>query len=372
MRKILQVVSCLELGGTEAFVMNNYRKINRNEVQFDFLVFRKKENYPHAKEIEELGGKIFFACIPQVKNIIKFIYYITKTIRENGPYDAVHSHVNIANSWVMLAAKIAGVSNRISHSHAVVGKEDKKIYRAFQTVLLNRCMTKGLACSLEAGNYLYKEKYFAKNGLIFHNGIDVDKILRGNKNHLKSELGLHEDNIVVGNITRIDSLKNTLFTIDVFYELSKIIPEAVLILGGPDGGLLEEAKKRVCELGIEKVVYFIGPRVDIPDCLASIDIYLFPSTHEGLGIALLEAQAAGCCCFASTGVPNEADMDMGTVCYLDLDIGAKLWAKKITQIYNNFEKPAKEKIKASFDIKGYDIRENSRELLKIYGISYKE
>ena len=72
MKKILQVVSCMELGGTEAFIMNNYRALDRSKYQFDFIIFCEKE-YPYLDEIQRLGGRVFFSGIPSFGNIHKFI-----------------------------------------------------------------------------------------------------------------------------------------------------------------------------------------------------------------------------------------------------------------------------------------------------------
>ena len=86
-KKILQIVSCLELGGTEAFIMNNYRVLNRSEYQFDFAVFCEKD-YPYSDEINQLGGHIYFVGTPSFYNIHKFIKHFKVVVAEGGPYVA--------------------------------------------------------------------------------------------------------------------------------------------------------------------------------------------------------------------------------------------------------------------------------------------
>lgn len=127
--KILQVVSCLEKGGTEAYIVNNFRHIDRERFSFDFLVFVEKE-YPYYTDIiHNLGGRIFFCGVPSLKRIPIFLYRIISVIKKYGPYQAVHSHVNIANSWVLVATKLAGVPIRISHSHDTSGKDSDTFLR---------------------------------------------------------------------------------------------------------------------------------------------------------------------------------------------------------------------------------------------------
>ena len=145
--------------------------------------------------------------------------------------------------------------------------------------------------------------------------------------------------MVIGNISRFEEKKNSLFTINVFSKILDFIPEAVLIMGGSDGGLLEECKSQVEKLGIEKSVRFIGKRTDVPACLKLFDIYLFPSLFEGLGIVLLEAQASGCFCVASDGVSPEVDRGLNSVHFISLKKNETDWAKEIIESYNNWKEP---------------------------------
>ncbi len=370
MKRVLQVVSCLESGGTEAFIMNNYKAVDKNKIQFDFLVFVKND-HPYIEEIKKMGGKVFFATTPSIKKIKTFLTTVEKIIQENGPYSAVHSHVNIANSWVMLAAKNAGVPIRISHSHAVfkVSNVFEKILRKCQKNFIKKNATDFLACSNEAGNSLYGEKFFSKNGKVIKNGIDLYKFfnITEKSEELKNEFNLsNENDLILGNITRFDSNKNQTFIVDVFYEILKKKNNAILLLGGVDGGALAQVKEKVAVLGIENSVRFIGKRQDVPECLKFIDAYVFPSIYEGLGIAILEAQASGCECFVSTSVSQEADMGIGTMNYYDLNDGAETWAEKIINICENRKQPSKMIIEKSFNQKGFSIISSVQDLVQIY------
>lgn len=161
MTRVLQVVSCLELGGTEAFIMNHYRAMDPEVCQFDFMVFLEKD-YPYLEEIRRMGGRVFFSGPPALGHIGAFLKSACRIMRENGPYDAVHSHVNIANGWVLLAAAMCGVPVRVSHSHDTKGNEEPlpvRIYRCFEALLIKACATRMLACGQEAGEYLYGKNW---------------------------------------------------------------------------------------------------------------------------------------------------------------------------------------------------------------------
>ena len=221
MKKILHVVSCLDLGGTESFIMNNYRNINKENIQFDFLVFIEKD-YPYLNEIKRLGGKVFFAIIPSVKNYFKFYKIFKKIVLENGPYNAVHCHVNLQNAIPLICAKKIGIKKRVSHSHAATitqGGILKKISNIIKKSIVKKNATDFLACSQEAGSILYGEKLFYQKGVVINNGIDVRQCFNSNTEKiesLKREFNILEKGPVIGNISRFDNNKNQEFLIDVF------------------------------------------------------------------------------------------------------------------------------------------------------------
>lgn len=371
-KKILQIVSCLELGGTEAFIMNNYRVLNRSEYQFDFAVFCEKD-YPYSDEINQLGGHIYFVGTPSFYNIHKFIKHFKVVVAEGGPYVAVHSHVNIGNAIPLLAANLCGIPIRVSHSHATSGKDTsliKKPWTCIKEHLIKKHATAFLSCSKEAGEYLYGKEFFSEKGSVIPNGIDVKSFLNERASEvevLRKEFSIKENcPLVVGNISRFEEKKNSLFTVKIFNEILNRIPEAILIMGGPDGGQLEACKNLARILGIEKSVRFIGKRTDVPTCLKLIDIYLFPSLFEGLGIVLLEAQASGCFCAASDGVSTEVDQGLNSVRFISLKKNEAEWAKEIMESFNTWEKKLPEEILKKYIESGYEINESHEELMRIY------
>lgn len=351
--------------------MNNYRAIDREEIQFDFLVFIENE-YQYTEEIERMGGRVFFGRTPSVKNLVSFMNSVYKTIKEHGPYIAVHSHVNIANSWVLKAAKKANVPVRISHSHATSGMDGnwvKKMYRCIQLQVIKNNATHFWACGAEAGEYLYGNRFFASYGEVINNGINIDIFLNENIDkveQLKYDFACEEAEMIIGNISRFDDNKNQMFILEVFRYLLLIVPSAVLLLGGVDGGRLNEVKERAETLQIDGNVRFIGKRKDIPDCLKLIDVYIFPSISEGLSIGLLEAQASGCLCFVSDSVSKEVDMGIGNIHFLNLQLSPQIWAECIEKIYREYTTPAMHIILQCFAHKGYLIRDSAKKLSKKY------
>ena len=368
--RVLQVIPCLELGGTEAYVMNNYRHIDKEKIQFDFLVFAEKD-YPYTKEIISLGGNIYYGVQPGLKNFFKFLK-ILKNVTQNGEsYKAIHCHANTGNALPLFCATLCGIKNRISHCHAICGSVSLvgRLKFFFRKTVIKLFATEYLACSTEAGNSLYGKNLFINKGKVINNAIDIDKFIDIDEEkveRIRAEFKIDKNKIILGNISRFDKYKNNTFVLEVFSDLLKINSELLLVLGGVDGGMLETIKNRVKELNLQDKVIFIGPRDDVADCLHLIDIYVFPSVSEGFGISLLEAQAAGCLCFASTGVPNKTDMGIGLANYYPLQTGAKKWAENISVRLDEIPKVNTEIIKEAFKAKGFSIKENVKQLEGVY------
>jgi glycosyltransferase EpsF len=213
-----------------------------------------------------------------------------------------------------------------------------------------------LACSSVAGEYLYGVKTFEQYGRIIKNGIDVESYLK--QTVTPDDIDANDlGSVVFGNVSRFDDSKNQLFLLDVFYEILTYEPESTLLLGGVDGGQLMECIRKTEELEISDKVKFIGVRNDMPQVLSLIDVFIFPSLHEGFGIVLLEAQAAGCYCVASSVCPSDTDMGLERIDYISLAEDASIWARRILEGYyqSNKIRVDANTIRGAFDERKYSV-----------------
>lgn len=372
MKKILHILGVLEYGGTEAFIMNNYRILDRTKYQFDFMVFRERD-YPYLKEIAQLGGRVFFSGRPEPGNMRAFRKRFREIIQEGGPYDAVHVHVNLRNAFPLREAFRCGIPVRVSHAHATnIGKTGgiKTLSTVYKRWLIKKYATVFAACSDMAGEVLYQKAFFHEHGTLVPNGVDVRRFLNVTAQDcapLRDEWHIPQDcPLVVGNITRFDTNKNGAFAIRVFSHILKSEPKAILVMGGPDGGQLEACKQVAASLGIQDSVRFVGKRNDIPQCLKLIDIYLFPSFTEGLSIALLEVQASGCFCAASSSNTKQTDASLGSLLFISLDKPEAEWAQETLKAYRAWKPAGPETIMERFVASGFEIHEAHKKLLSIY------
>lgn len=293
-------------GGVESVVMNYYRNIDKEKIQFHFLCDEDSTDIPY-QEIEKLGGKVII--IPPYQKLFKYQKELYRIFKENN-YKMVHSHINALSVFPLRIAKKAGVPIRIAHSHTTSNKKEwkrnliKNILRPFSKVYANQFF----ACSELSGRWLFGEKAFKNNSIkIINNAIDLEKFKfnKEKRNEIRKEIGLDEDTLLVGHIGRFVTQKNHEFLIDVFDEIHRRKQNSKLILIG-QGNLKEKIKQKIKELGIEEYVIFTGQINNVSDYYNAIDVFLLPSLYEGLPVVGIEAQANGILCKFSSNMTKEA------------------------------------------------------------------
>lgn len=322
--RILHVFYNMESGGAQAFVMNVYRNIDHSKIQFDFIVQTEDKSH-YDDEICELGGRIFYLPKLRFNNGIAFIRAWERFFMEHRDFKIIYGHAQGTAAVYLSIAKKHGLKT-IIHSHTSSSEEGIKavIKNVFQ-LPLRKITDVRLACSKEAGEWLYGKK---ASFSIIKNAIEIKKYLFDYEKRIKVRNDFNLNNkYVVGHVGRFHYSKNHDFIIEIFKVVHDYNPDTMLMLVG--GGDLEKSiESRVIELGLSKNVIFTGFRADVPDLLQAIDIFIFPSHYEGLGIALIEAQASGLRCIASDVIPHEAKVTE-LLELISLNESTEYWAKKI-------------------------------------------
>lgn len=339
-------------GGVESVVMNYYRNIDRNKVQFDFLCSESSTDIPY-EEIEKLGGRVFI--VPNYTKVFKYQKGLKKIFKENN-YKIVHSHISTMSVFPLRAAKKAGVPVRIAHSHSTTNKKEKKknllkqVLRPFSRVYA----TDYMCCSELAGRWLFGDKEYDKgNVYLLNNAIDLDKFkynesLRKEK---RKELGISDDTLIIGHVGRFVEQKNHRFLIDVFNEIHKKNSNSLLLLVG-QGPLKKEIENKVEELKLNDSARFLGQRNDINELYQAFDVFLLPSLYEGLPVVGVEAQAMGLLCIFSDDMTKETKV-LDTTRFISLNTSAEEWATIILDDYSKFKRhdTTSEITKNNFNIK---------------------
>ena len=354
--RILQIVSSLNQGsGVLQVVLNWHRNIDKTKIQFDYLYFT--ETPVNCKnEIENLDGRYYKLPYPSFLKPWIFIKAV-KDFFKTHKYNIIHSHVIHLSFFFYPIAKLYGVKNIIHHSHTtkLSDKFLNGLRNKFLFFFVRPFITKKLACSNLAGNFLFKKNY-----TVINNGIDTEKFKFNQevRNKMRKELNI-ENNFVVGNVGRFEIQKNYPFLIEIFNEIYKQDKNSVLLLVG-DGSLRKQIEKQVQSLKLTNSVKFLGMMKDVINVYQVIDILVMPSFYEGLPVVGVEAQAAGLpCLFADT---ISKDILICNSKQLSLNLSAKLWADEILK-YKHF---IREDESGTIKKKSFDIKETAKKIQNIY------
>ena len=327
-KRVLQVLGSLNRGGAETFIMNVYRSINKEKMQFDFIV-HCQEDGDFSDEIISMGGKIYKCPKYTGKNHFLYVMWWKKFFSEHSEYDIIHSHVRSTASIYFPIAKKNNITT-IIHSHSTSnGKGLASIVKKIFQDKLKRCTDYFFACSKESGEWLYGsnivngEKYFYIPNAIDLANFSFDKFMR---EKYRKELNVG-DKIVYIHIGRFSGVKNHKFLVDVFNALHRVQPDSVLLLVGL-GELFDQTKDYIDCIGLSESVYMLGKRTDVNYLYSASDCLLFPSLWEGLPVTVIEAQSSGIPCFISNTISNDINIS-DLVHMLPINNGTQPWVDAI-------------------------------------------
>lgn len=334
--RILHVMGSMEYGGIQTWLMHMLRNIDRDRFRMDFMVHRPEEQ-PHDAEIRQLGSKVIPCSNP--RNPVVYAWNFRRLLDEHGPYDIVHSHVHHFSGVPLILARGFGIKHRIAHSHndktrdhSDVGKL-RELYLKTMRESIRRNATLRLAVSERAARSLYGPDWSDAPDVEllnlsielepFENARDADEVRR--------ELGLPTDIPVIGHVGSFTRQKNHSFFLEIVDELHRRGEDFHIILVG-DGPLREDVEYGITRRNLDNRITLLGLRDDVPELMvAAMDLFLFPSNYEGLGLVLIEAQAGATPCVFSDVVPGEVDIIPQLLERLSLDQPPSEWANAVAQ-----------------------------------------
>lgn len=363
MIRVLQVVTYMGRGGLETMLMNYYRNMDRDKVQFGFLVHRQ-ERADYDDEIEALGGRIY--CLPRlVPWSSHYKRELNRFFDKHPDYQIVHVHQDCLSSVILKAAKQHGVPVRIAHSHnANQDRNLKYPIKLWYRRSIPRYATNLFACGTQAGDWMFRGQPYT----VVQNAIDptVYTFSTEKREKVRAQLGL-TDELVVGHVGRFFNQKNHMFLLEIFSEVIKHEPTAKLMLVG-DGDDFLRVQERARELKLQNNVLFLGVRSDVADLMQAMDVFVFPSLYEGLPVTMVEAQAAGLPCVISDGVSPECILANDLVGVLSLSDGTDVWANRVIAQAGKVRKDCSGEVAAQ----GFDIRNEVEKLQNFYVNAYEE
>ena len=366
--RILQVIGQMNRGGAESMIMNLYRAIDKNRVQFDFV-----EHFPsrtaYDDEIEKNEGVIYRCPQFTPKTVIRYIKWWNDFFSSKGrQYHIIHGHIGSSAAIYLRIAKKHGLYT-IAHSHSA-GYENN-LHGFFYRVLsfpTRYIADHYFACSKEAGISRYGKKVGndIQRCQVINNAINSKLFVYNQaiRDAYRAELGLEKHKIVIGHVGRFIPVKNHAFLLDLICELRKVIPDISLLLIG-DGPLKPEIEEKSKDAGVDDITIFSGVRSDVAQLMQAMDFFVFPSLFEGLPVSLIEAQAAGLKCLCSDCITLDADVT-GNCSFLPLD-NLEVWVETVKKelLYE------REDYSRVIEDAGYDVSRTAFMMTDFYEKAYK-
>lgn len=347
----------MKRGGIEAFMMNYFRHIDRNQVQIDFVVHGYDKGV-YDDEILAAGSKIY-----HVPTKSKHPIAYQKKLREifgSGEYQIVHSHCDAMSGWILKIAKQCGVPVRIAHSHNtnhLTNNPIKRLINEYYRKQIPKYATDLFACSQAAGKWLFGRNAKFK---VIKNAIDLDKF-KFNEEKRKKIRNLYDwnDKYVIGHVGRFDYQKNQEFLIPVLEQVKEHRKNAVLAFVG-DGKTMQDIKECVQKGHVTQSVFFLGSKDNVDSIYNAFDVFVLPSRFEGLGIVAVEAQANGLHCIITDQIPREAILCDNVELLSIRDV--ERWAASLTVQNYHRNITSIEQIKNA----GYSICDEAQKLQDLY------
>lgn len=360
--RVLQVLGCLDRGGAENMIMSIYRNIDKEKIQFDFVLHLKKHS-DFDDEVRSLGGRIYYAPRYNGRNHFEYKKWWARFFYTHPEYKLVHSHIRSTASIITEVAKKYDVKTVVhSHSTMTAGSGLSTIVKNIMQSNITRYADECLACSDAAGKWLFKKHSYK----VLPNAIDAKLFVYNEENRKKiREKHNLSESFVVGHVGRFHKIKNQTFLMEIFKEILKTKPDAKLLLVGEKIGsegmdkseLLSYAKN----LGIESKVIFVGNVPNVNEYLSAFDIFVFPSLYEGLPVTLIEAQASGLHCFISDSVSQDSKITDDAE-FISLQESPAKWAERIV----SFDYSQRRNCYSQIYDAGYDIEAGTKKLEEIY------
>ena len=304
--KVCHIINSFSTGGAEKVVLS-YLEEFKGDSEYEMIAVSLAENRHkvYDKIAEQNGLHIEYLNLKRRKNIISERLYqirsIRKYLKKKKP-DIIHMHLSLLNI-VCIASIGLGIRVKFHTIHSDPRVTSKGFHRIINAMYYHFFNVTAICLNDEMKGYANR-LFFTNKTLVLHNGIRIEEYSRLTHDDAKEYLGFTPGQTIIGHVGRFSEVKNHKKVLSVFREIKDNVPTAVLVLVG-EGGLMGKVRNQAEKLDLIDSVYFLGTRYDIPEIMRSFDCFIFPSLYEGLGIVVLEAQAAGVKCVISSNIPDE-------------------------------------------------------------------
>ncbi len=365
--KVAQYIGAIQDGGAETLVKDYALLLDKNKFDVVIITRWRGKNSANYRILEEAGIPMI-TIYPSNNLIFKlfnrffgnhFIPHKLYTIIRKENIEVLHGHLELLHNILPISSKIRDIKLLYTcHSLPSLlfsGKDKKEGVAAKKLLKTNNLLMIALHDGMRKE---INEMFDIDNTVVIRNGIDFKRFqnIKESQFEIRKNLGIPVNAYVIGHVGRFSSTKNHDFLVDIFAEVYRKNSNAFLLLIGA-GELMEPVKDKIEKLQLSERVLILSHRSDIPQLMKAMDVFVFPSLFEGLGIVLIEAQVAGLRCIVSDTVPKEAFQTKLAV-PVSLNESPEKWAEIILD----------DSVKGGSDgnIDDYDMNKEIKQLEKLY------
>ena len=340
MQKVVHFIHGLNTGGAETLVKDYALLLDKEKYDIQILCYEHSDS-PYEKLLRDSGINVIYVCdkmpfygkksiFAKIINRIMQYMLIRRSIRKLAP-DILHTHL-IVNRYVKFSRPHP--KTRIIHT---VHNEPKKLwFNGKKERTKDLQAAKWLVKHYQMQFVVLHEKmrsevnalFDVTNTIVLNNGIHYSKFEKiRSREIVRQDLRIPENAFVMGHVGRFTLQKNHRFLVEIFSEVYKRKNNAYLLMIG-DGVEKQKIVDQLSEFALQGKYQILSNRLDIPDLLNAMDVFVFPSLFEGLGIAVIEAQKMKLPCVVSDQVPDAAGIS-NLVRFEKLSSSSEEWAEQV-------------------------------------------
>ena len=329
-------------------------------------------------KVRELGGEVLYSPVP-LTNTRKFISALHNTI-ERGRYDIIHAHHDIVSAVYLLASSRTRIKRRVVHVHNTTMDlpTPSKVKKAMVWEPMRRiCLTMSdriAGISRDALASMIRDSVpKASRDVVVYYGIDTSKFRNPRRTpaETRSMIDVPASAKMILFAGRMTPLKNPRFVVDVLAQISAQYPDAIAVFAGV-GDEQDRVKQAAADIGVESRIRVLGWRNDLPELMLSADLLLWPgdeSVKEGLGLGIVEAQAAGLPIIMSRAVPDDAVVIQSLVSVVPLATGAEAWGREAVRMLSSGHISRSDAL-AAIEASHFSLAAGTDNVMKLYeGVS---
>lgn len=318
---IIQCIDSLNNGGAERLASEYVILANQlNHDDYESLLLTKYPEYDtvNYRYLKENNGKIiaiypkrnfFYRCVKSKFDALYTRFRLKKILKKYRPI-AIHIHLESIQRFPGVIKHLKGVKlfYTCHNEPDFIFKKEKdrfqpSVYDSAK-ILVQKC---GLTLvALHQDMKITLDNMFETNSIVIYNGINIEKFAHVDvsKVEIRKQLNIPLDAFLLGNVGRICEAKNQIFLIKIFKKVLESNPKAFLLIVG-NGKQKDDIVKMLEFEGLSNCSLILENRTDIPQLLKAMDVFVFPSIHEGLPLALIEAQISGLNCVVSDTINKD-------------------------------------------------------------------